>query len=51
VLLWFVWVHKDMTTIEILEIGSYDEIAIVHHKLTAALKTLLGHANMYGGVK
>jgi hypothetical protein len=51
VLPWFVRVHEDMTTMEIPEMGSYDEIAMSHHKLTAAPKTPSGHANMYGGVK
>jgi hypothetical protein len=48
---WFVKVHDDMMTMEIPEMGSYDEIAMAHQKLTAAPKTPSGHANMYGGIK
>jgi hypothetical protein len=36
---------------EIPEMGSYDEIAMAHQRLTAAPKTPSGHANMYGGIK
>ncbi|OAK93360.1 hypothetical protein IQ06DRAFT_178379, partial [Phaeosphaeriaceae sp. SRC1lsM3a] len=48
---WLVLVHDDMTTMEIPEMGSYQEIAAAHQNLTAAPRTPSGHANMYGGIK
>ena len=47
----FVKVHKNITIIEIPEIGLYAEIAAAHLSLEAAPRTPLGYANMYGGIK
>jgi hypothetical protein len=47
---WFVRVHDDMTTMEVPDMGSYQEIATAYQQCTAAPKTPSGHSNRYGGV-
>jgi hypothetical protein len=48
---WFVQVHHDMTTMEMPDMGSYQEIATAFQQCTAAPKTPSGHSNRYGGIK
>lgn len=51
ILPWLVKVQDDMATMEMPEMGSYQEIALAHQSLTAAPLTPSGHPNKYGGIK
>jgi hypothetical protein len=49
ILPWFVKVTND-TTMEVPEMGTYEEIALAHKNLTAAPTSPSGHPNVYGGI-
>lgn len=50
VLPWFVRVTEDGNTMEVPEMGSYQELAAAHQALRAGPSSPSGHANKFGGV-
>ncbi|KAI8930553.1 hypothetical protein NX059_012163 [Plenodomus lindquistii] len=51
VLPWFVLVQEDGETMEVPEMGSYEEIAQAHRRLAQAPRTPSGHPVRYGGIR